>query len=810
MTNLASSLSPHSRSVASRLMAFVFATTVTGVAILSPAPALALDQCPTGGDCVGGARFLAVRYLGPEPDVEVSVANAADPGDVLAVYTGVEPGQFLYVDMAQSVLPIPVSEVVFTVTQLPLPLEVSLFHVSCSQPLTQGQSISARLELTCFDSAGVDADDACALDCDGGLGCSASPELCGDGLDNNGDGRVDCADPECDGAPECPLPGCSSSTACEGGVRFLSVLYDGPETNVTISVVNAADTSDVAATFVGVNPGDVLNLGSSGDGAALLPLDLTFVVVRDGLPLPLEVFDLHISCSQPLTPGQDISGRMQLLCFDSVDIAEDDVCRGNCTGLLCVPTFPSCSSDLDCDDGLTCNGAETCDPLNGCVAGTPLSCDDGVFCNGEEICTEGSGCQAGPPVVCDDGVECTADFCDPDTDSCTIRPRNLRCSDGLYCNGRETCDPIRGCLPALEPVLCEDDVTCTVDSCNEITDRCDHVPTNSLCSDGQFCNGEEICDSRRDCQPAQAPIDCSGLSTQCSAGVCDELLDSCAAVAVNEASPCDDGIFCTGSSECSAGTCVATGGTCGDGILQAVCGEECDNPADPNCTAGCAALAGACGNGILEGTETCELPSAEICDDRADNDGDGLVDCADPDCTGGSQIDPSPSCGATCVEVPACKPILDDPAIIRIHPDPRRSLFKFHGRVLAAPEDFDPMEQGFGLVVSNEDGVIFRAELLPGDFTCRKLRCKFKDRLARSGAGRRDGIYTLRTRFKQLDGEWTYTFTVKVFTDLSRATTPRMTTQVYGVDGVGFLTSDWRAKGEGWILRLKDAIQVEY
>ena len=45
------------------------------------------------------------------------------------------------------------------------------------------------------------------------------------------------------------------------------------------------------------------------------------------------------------------------------------------------------------------------------------ACDDGLFCNGVETCG-GAGCQAGTPVACDDGDTCTADACDEATDAC--------------------------------------------------------------------------------------------------------------------------------------------------------------------------------------------------------------------------------------------------------------------------------------------------------------------------------------------------------------------------------------------------------
>ncbi|HDH96720.1 MAG TPA: hypothetical protein ENF73_03225, partial [Proteobacteria bacterium] len=42
-----------------------------------------------------------------------------------------------------------------------------------------------------------------------------------------------------------------------------------------------------------------------------------------------------------------------------------------------------CLTDEDCDDGLVCNGVETCQQYI-CWDGVPLDCpDDGLFCNGE-------------------------------------------------------------------------------------------------------------------------------------------------------------------------------------------------------------------------------------------------------------------------------------------------------------------------------------------------------------------------------------------------------------------------------------------
>ena len=110
-----------------------------------------------------------------------------------------------------------------------------------------------------------------------------------------------------------------------------------------------------------------------------------------------------------------------------------------------------------------------------------------------------------------DGIACTADACEEATDQCTHGANHALCSDGLFCNGTETCSPTAGCQSA-PPVSCGDGVGCTLDTCNEITDSCDHVPSAALCSDGLFCNGAEVCLLLADCA-AGTPIACSdGIS----------------------------------------------------------------------------------------------------------------------------------------------------------------------------------------------------------------------------------------------------------------------------------------------------------
>jgi hypothetical protein len=137
---------------------------------------------------------------------------------------------------------------------------------------------------------------------------------------------------------------------------------------------------------------------------------------------------------------------------------------------------PLCLDDAECDDGLFCNGAETCDPQLGCQAGTPPALDEGVVC--------------------------TEDTCDEVADLVVHTPNDALCDDGLFCNGAETCDAVSDCQAGTPPVL-DDGVVCTEDTCDEVADLVVHTPNDALCDDGDPCTAES-CDAITGC--ASVPI----------------------------------------------------------------------------------------------------------------------------------------------------------------------------------------------------------------------------------------------------------------------------------------------------------------
>ena len=271
----------------------------------------------------------------------------------------------------------------------------------------------------------------------------------------------------------------------------------------------------------------------------------------------------------------------------------------------------SCSHTADnslCSNGVVCDGVETCHSTLGCINGTPLDCDDKItctndycdlqmdacahvendtlctnnlFCDGVETCNKMLGCVAGTLVDCDDNIMCTADSCDEANDSCNYVPSNQACSDGLYCNGVETCVVGVGCQ-AGSPIVCNDNLSCTADSCNEITDSCNFAPNDIVCDDGFACNGVETCSvagpvgtgciagtavqcpnadgmtcTEESCQEPNGACIATPNSGLCNTGQnCIPPLGCIAATACTMNSQCDDGNACNGVETCNGVFCV--------------------------------------------------------------------------------------------------------------------------------------------------------------------------------------------------------------------------------------------------------------
>ena len=300
-----------------------------------------------------------------------------------------------------------------------------------------------------------------------------------------------------------------------------------------------------------------------------------------------------------------------------------------------------------CDDGDPCTtdtlvGANTCQahctftpitaigPADGCCpsganSGTdpdcPATCGNGVVDTGE-LCdtgiTSGTGAcptSCTPTSVCFDATLISGGTCQA---HCSQMPvPNRSCSDGNACNGAEVCDTQGVCRPGTPP-NCDDGNVCTTDSCNNAS-GCVHAPAPSTTL----------------CRPSAGPCDvaenCDGLTTACPA----DQLAPATMVCRPAAGVCDIAEMCSGFSaacpadqlEPSSFVCRPSAGTCD--VAEHCTGSAVNCPADgfAPATMVCRPSAGACdvaenctgssascpADGFAPSTTVCR-PSAGACD----------------------------------------------------------------------------------------------------------------------------------------------------------------------------------------------------
>ncbi|MBI2894894.1 MAG: hypothetical protein HYY06_15165 [Deltaproteobacteria bacterium] len=479
----------------------------------------------------------------------------------------------------------------------------------CSGTADDGLECARGTALACETGCGSTGTRTCSVDCAWG-GCDAPPEDC-NGVDDDCDDEVD---EGCDCDPADPtdcLTSCGTTgtrqcvagewTACDPPDEACNGLDD----DCDLEPDNGFDCPQAE-----VEPCTTA-CGSSGErtcsdacewGSCAPPLEICNGEDDDCALGPDDVFDCVQGSSEACVTG----------CLS----AGTRTCSGSCTWGSCVAPAEICNGDDDDCDG-------QCDETSQCCAGAATGCQTACDTTGTSTCTNA----------------CTPGACVPPNEICNGQDDDCdgRCDDGFTC-----------CAGAAGTACLTDCNTLGIGVCNA---QCQLIGGN--CSEPvEICNGrDDDCDDNCD----------EGGGRQC-----------CAGVDLRECSVVGGGDPVLGTQTCMAAclwsACCAVTEQCGNGLdddcdgqmdgmdPQGCCSydggiEESCNGQDDDCNGLCDDGGGdmECCRGTSRGCRTscntvgtrrcdndcewddCEPPD-EICDNGFDDDCDGDVDAADPDC----------------------------------------------------------------------------------------------------------------------------------------------------------------------------------
>ncbi|MBI5543491.1 MAG: hypothetical protein HY901_06350 [Deltaproteobacteria bacterium] len=320
----------------------------------------------------------------------------------------------------------------------------------------------------------------------------------------------------------------------------------------------------------------------------------------------------------------------------------------------CGAYDPDCSSAsatvVGCSDANACTD-DRCDAYGACAhPANTATCEDGLYCTTSDRCS-GAACQSGSARDCSAQTSaCSTGRCDESLRRCARDPTNEggACDDGLYCTVSEACTS-GACQGSARDCSTLDD-QCAVGQCDEARSACVPAPAHeaSSCNDGLRCTVTDVC---RSGACAGTPRDCSALNAPCKLGKCDEATGGCVAVDVPDGLSCDDGIYCSVGETCAAGVCgggaprdcsgassaclqgrcdenarrcitaaANEGGPCDDGKYCSI-GDHCANGTCVGSSRDCSALDSICTAGACDETKSsCVAQPANqggACDDSA-------------------------------------------------------------------------------------------------------------------------------------------------------------------------------------------------
>jgi hypothetical protein len=319
---------------------------------------------------------------------------------------------------------------------------------------------------------------------------------------------------------------------------------------------------------------------------------------------------------EPCACGVDRISRDEVVCAPC-GACGDGACAGGESDVTC----PQDCGRLCVGAEERCNGAQR-EVCNARGRWDTLACPEGTLCR--EPVPDQTECRAPEECSCTEVSACC--------DGCRARAVGEPCEGERFCKVDTTCQEDGSCGGGQDRD-CEGSITdarCQIASCDEARDQCRALPARS----GDLCDEPET-PSADHCREGQCVAD------GCRCGGVNDCCDGCNPRNVGQG--CDDGLFCTAATTCSAqGACVGQARDCAAelGVTtcdRASCDEEADacasspDPAkvgqgcedDAFCTVGTTCqVDGACGGGrardCADAQTDDQCQDAPTCDEGAD------------------------------------------------------------------------------------------------------------------------------------------------------------------------------------------------
>jgi hypothetical protein len=201
----------------------------------------------------------------------------------------------------------------------------------------------------------------------------------------------------------------------------------------------------------------------------------------------------------------------------------------------------------------------------------------GHACGANETCQSGQCAGSGCPNGAKDCGGVCQQCCSP-TDCPSASCSEATCTDGV-CG----LNPIPGCCT--HDGECDDQNTCTVDSC--VGNACQHVPAaaGTSCGGNQVCCGATCCDSGQICQSGNCAAPCTPTTCAALDRTCGSAPDGCGGTL--NCGTCDFGKFCSNGQcvGCSVDSDCTSGGPCKQGacVIDERLRGRCQYSSIPGC-----------------------------------------------------------------------------------------------------------------------------------------------------------------------------------------------------------------------------------